>query len=350
MANASMQKLISFVITASRPLNKKGAPLEYKFSESAPRYSASSLPAQFDMGTTKMKVGERDITFHIRSFPPENILVEAEVEVDDIFAPLTLTLREQLVEACYAIAKKRGGESHMSEEYSVALVSGYTGDPEQFLTRKQEITAFLKSERIPLDPSEIDYTISKQIKYAKDDLVIVDWDGAFVFDTHGEVDDIIDLLQTANLQLLRYRTLDRELDDRLHKVTRFANLTAPEKTLSARNYLRNSHEMRSAFREVINVRAKAIDDFEAIDRDIKLIGDWYSARLYELASKKFKLDEWKKTVQEKLDSLEDIYGIVAENFSVSRFQFLELLQIILFFILQVGWFVLIILEFFYFTR
>ena len=55
-------------------------------------------------------------------------------------------------------------------------------------------------------------------------------------------------------------------------------------------------------------------------------------------------------MQEKLESLEDIYTIVAENFSVSRHQFLELIQILLFFVLQAGWFALIILEFFYFTK
>ena len=231
------------------------------------------------------------------------------------------------------------------------MVAGYNGDPEKFLTRKQEITAFLKSERLPLDEHEIEYTLSKQIKYGKDDLVIVDWDGAFVFDAKGEIDDVIDLLQTANLQLLRFRALDRLLDDRLHKVTRFANLTTPTTTAHfLKNTLKNNREMVRAFQEVISARTQAISDYEAIDRDIKLIGDWYSARLYELVSKKFKLDEWKKGVQEKLESLEDIYTIIAENFSASRIQFLELIQILLFFILQIGWFALIILEFFYFTR
>ena len=212
------------------------------------------------------------------------------------------------------------------------------------MNKKDEIAAFLKSEKQPLDEKEIEYTLSKQIKYAKDDLVIVDWDGAFVFDTVGQIDDIIDLFQTANLQLLRYRTLDSELDERLRKVTKFARVP------NTKTMIFNRKELAKAFREVIEVRGQAIADFEAIDRDIKLIGDWYSARLYDLVSKKFKLEEWRKTIQSKLESLEDIYTIVAENFSISRHQLLELIQIILFFVLQIGWFALIILEFFYFTK
>ncbi len=342
-----MHKLISFVVAESHRL-KKGAEIEQKPLESAPPYYTSSIPQQYAMSEEKMKIeGYDNVKFLVRAYPPENILVEASVEVDDIFSEKTFKLREQLVDACQKISRKHGGTVELSEEYSIALVSGYSGDPEQFLSKRAQIASFLKSEIQKLDEQEIDYTISKQIKYANNDLVIVDWDGAFVFDTEGKIDDIIDLFQTANLQLLRFRTLDRELDDRLRKVTKFANL--PETSWSLFSWKKNG-EIAKAFKEVISVRTKAIADFEAIDRDIKMIGDWYSARLYELASKKFKLDEWKSDVKEKLDSLEDIYTIVAENFSVSRNEALELLQIILFFVLQAGWFVILILEFLYFTK
>lgn len=339
-----MHKLISFVISESRRL-KKGGLLPPKSPESAPHYYKSVIPQQYAVATESIKIDGLDkVNFSVRAYPPENILVEASVETDDPFSKETFDLREKLVEACQKISQKYGGDEELSEEYSVALVSGYSGDPEQFLKYKQEITAFLKSETQPLDDKEIEYTLSAQIKYAEDDLVIVDWDGAFVFDTKGEIDDIVDLLQTANLQLLRYRVLDKELDERLRKVTKFAQKAETKLILA------NRKELTRAFKEVIEVRAKAIADFEAIDRDIKLIGDWYSARLYDLASKKFKLDEWRKSVQKKLESLEDIYQIISENFSVSRTHLLELTQIILFFILQAGWFALIILEFIYFTR
>lgn len=336
-----MHKLISFVVSQS-PRIKKGEEVELKPLESAPPYYKSTMPKQFAMAEETREVLGRKVKFLVRSYPPENILVEASAEVEDVFSGDTFQLREALIDACQKVSQKRGGSLKLSEEYSIALVAGYSGDPEQFLSKKQEIASFLKSEKEPLDENEIEYTLSKQIKYAKDDLVIVDWDGAFVFDTKGEIDDIIDLLQTANLQLLRYRILDSELDERLRKVTRLAYST------DTRLVMRK--ELTKAFREVIAVRSEAIADFEALDRDIKLIGDWYSARLYDLVSKKFKLEEWRKSVQDKLESLEDIYNIVAENFSVSRTHLLELVQIILFFVLQAGWFVLIILEFLYFTR
>src|SRR3989338_7884882 len=98
--------------------------------------------------------------------------------------------------------------------------------------------------------------------------------------------------------------------------------------------------LAEAFKEIIAIRSQSIAEFEAADRDIKLIGDWYSARLYDMVSKKFKINEWRKAIQDKLESLEDIYSIITENFSISRQQRLEIIQIALFFILQVGWFTL----------
>ena len=43
---------------------------------------------------------------------------------------------------------------------------------------KSKIVALLKSERIELDRG-VNYTMLAQMKYANNDLVIVDWDGAF---------------------------------------------------------------------------------------------------------------------------------------------------------------------------
>lgn len=337
-------KIVSFVVAEGPRFKKAEGVAEIKATQSAPQYYESVLPKQFIVGEEVAKVKGQEVKFLIKAYPPEVLLVEASVDVLDIFSADAFELRESLIDECHKILKSRGAKFDLSEEYSLAVVSDYQGDPEQFFDRKAAIAGFLKSEKLPLDESEIEYALSRQLKYAKDDLVIVDWDGAFVFDPKGEVDSAVDLFQTANLQLLRYRMLDFDLDNRLRRVSRFAY--KPDTKL----IVLSQKEMSQNFREMIKARASSISEFEALERDIKLIGDWYSARLYDLVSKKFKIDEWRQLVQDKLESLGNVYNIVAENFSISRHQFLELAQIILFFILQAGWFVLIILELFYYTR
>ena len=48
-----------------------------------------------------------------------------------------------------------------------------------------------------------------------------------------------------------------------------------------------------------------------------LIGDWYTADLYEAIHDQFYLKDWKENVKSKLDSLESIVQTIRDNFSLS---------------------------------
>jgi hypothetical protein len=97
-----------------------------------------------------------------------------------------------------------------------------------------------------------------------------------------------------------------------------------------------SREVRRVVKEIIEIRTQSILESESVERNIKLIGDWYSAKLYSLISKKFHLDSWKTEIKEKLDTLEDVYTMATEYFSVSYRAALE-------FLILGGWFVLLLL-------
>ena len=211
------------------------------------------------------------------------------------------------------------------------------GDPEQFFINKSKIVALLKSERIELDPEEVNYTMLAQMKYANNDLVIVDWDGAFIFEPNGEFELTLELLQMANLQLVRYHSLDSDIDERLKHVVRLIK-AAPVKS----KFLFNAAEVAQVFKKAMLVRSESISEFQAIDREIKLIGDWYSARLFDLLSKKFKLDEWRKAIREKLDDLEDTYSIASENFTVSWERRGHNIEMVGWYILLIGWMVFLL--------
>src|SRR3989344_5061090 len=322
-----MHRLVVFVMAESAWVKKgeKGEPLQ-----SAPHYFGASIPQQFVIG--------REREFVLRSYPPNVFLVEVRREVDDIFSSSTFQLREELTKKCHRLVRKYRGDVVLSEEYAIGIIDHYDGDPEQFLERADAMACFLKSEPLSLDEKEVSYTLESQIKYAKDDLVIIDWDGALVFEPTGQIEPIVELIELANYQLLRYRMLDADLNKRLQRVGKLVRTSTPKRALSW------NREMNTAFEEVIHLRVQSIAEFDAIDRDIKMIGDWYYARLYDLAGRKYKFAEWRRSIKEKLESLEGVYGIISENFSVSKFHYFEMVQIILFFFLQLGWFVLILLE------
>jgi len=335
-----MHKITAFIIAeATRVKKGKEAPPAPP-AKSAPHYFEKSVPAQFILGQEVVKIKGKEVELVAKIYHPDAILVGGSLEITDVFSDDILELKDQLHSACYELAKKYSAKEEPAEEYTVYQISGYQGDPELILKKQaSKITSLLKSEKLELDEKEVEHTLSSQLKYAKDDLVVVDWDGAFLFYPKGNFEETIELLELANYQLLRYRILDHDLDERIQKISKL--LEKPSKKW----FLLKTKEVAQAYREVIKVSSQSVSEFEALDREIKLIGDWYSARLYDLVTKKFRLDDWRHTVKEKLESLENIYSIVAENFSLSSKQIFDAIQMAGWFILMLGWFVLLYLEF-----
>jgi len=338
------QQLITLVLgKVSREL--AGEVFNPAIIKSSPVYYKTAVPKQVLVGQEKFVIGGREVTFHLRGYQPDVLLIQTTIEVENIFHKEGIfALERQSYEHSHRILKEYGGDTLFSEEYSVFAVTNYQGDPEQFLKHRDVIVSLLKSEILDLDPQEVQYTLGSKIKYSNNDMSIIDWDGAFLFDPKGDIEEDLKLLTLANLQLLRHRILDHQIDGRLARMAELVHNMPLSGT-----QLRGK-DMAQRMKETMEIRMVSISELQRLERDIKLIGDWYSARFYELAAAKFKIDEWRRTIRSKLESLEDTYSLVVENFTVSTKRRVEWVQIIAFFILQIGWFVLLVIELLRFMR
>lgn len=315
--------------------------------KSHPHYFTSTVPELITIEEKEEILDKRNIKISILGYIPYIIVIKCQMEVEDIFRQNEiLSWEEKLYNRSYEIISDYEGNKEFSEVYSIFTVEKYEGEPEQFYKYAPQIAALLKSESLVLDKKEIEYTLSSQIKYAEHDLAIIDWDGAFLFDKEGDFSLPIELLILANLQLLRHRILDKRLDEQLKELGNLIKNLNVEK----RKWFNKNERIRDMAKDILERRITWITAFESLERDIKLIGEWYSARFYDLASKKLKIESWRNQIKEKLDFLEGIYESLVDNFSISAKEKAEWIELIGFFILQIGWFVLIILEFIYFTR
>jgi hypothetical protein len=95
---------------------------------------------------------------------------------------------------------------------------------------------------------------------------------------------------------------------------------------------------------IIEKRLSLLLDFEKIDQSLLLIGDWYSAQVYQLTVHRFCLDEWKALVSRKLDSLAAIDEVVRENLTFSWRRVSDLIILFGWMILLVGYFILFFLN------
>jgi hypothetical protein len=303
--------------------------VEARTLKSAPSYP-DVIPKQRIITVEQRRTEGVDIRFLVKAYSPEMVVVEATAELEDILSAGTLPFKRRILNECRSILGELSCSGPFDEEYSVYCISGYSGDPEVYLSlHGDRIASFLKNEDNLLDEEEVRLTLSTHLKYGKDDITIVDWDGAFIFDAAGDFKSDIELFEIANVQLLRSRILDKDLDKRLEKI--LSLLRTPKQLPVLR-----SRDIRKVLKEIVEIRTQSILESDVIEHNIKLIGDWYSARLYTMISKKLHIEEWAKDIKEKLQNLEDVYIMAAENFSISYRATLE-------FVILAGWFVLLLM-------
>lgn len=311
--------------------------VESKTMRSSPNYP-DVIPKQKIIKVFTSVADGRKADFLVKAYLPDTVIAEVAVPMTDLLSESIIDFKRSLFAECRTILSSYGCDPDFDEEYSVYCISGYTCDPEEFLSSFGErMSVLLKNERAALDEEEVASTLKSSLKYSKDDLTIVDWDGAFLFDPKGDFSGNIELFEIANLQLLKSRILNDGLDKRLKKTVELLR-KKPERIIL------RSKEIRGILKEIIKIRTESILESEAIEHNIKLIGDWYSAKLYNLISKKFHLDSWKSNIDQKLDVLEDVYSMASENLSISLSTTLEFILIGGWFILLLGWFALFFLD------
>ena len=221
--------------------------------------------------------------------------------------------------------------SFLDEDYLVFVLS--TSVPalsaEQLVqAHGSDIAQLLRGERQRLSAQERDETLRHRISYLADDLVVAAWNAAFVYDTAAAAVATMEILEYANSQLLEFRYHDDRLEGALNRI--YADLQHPRRTdrLFGRRYLRATRELHALLIDVNELTDRA-------ENALKLVGDLYAARLFNLVATRLGLDQWKRNVQDKLKTLDDIYRFAVEQTRVSQGNFLELV-IVAILVLELG--------------
>jgi hypothetical protein len=208
------------------------------------------------------------------------------------------------------------------EDYVIFQVEAFTGPVavhELTGAHAQHLAQILRAEEQALSEDEVTDALSHRISYGKSDLVIVDWNAALVIDT--EADDVLAVLEFANVELLEMRFLDQRLDDALTQA--YERLTRR----SRRRVLFKSDP--SDLRDISRWQVDSAILFEGVNNVLKLLGDQYLARLYRLAAERFHLSEWDASILRKLDTLERIYQKISDQVVSRRMEGLEWIIIVL---------------------
>jgi hypothetical protein len=262
-------------------------------------------------------------------------MVECHYDMFDPFAATVLSDRAKIESALQSrYIPEQYRLNGLFEEYTILLLNEAKPTPDKWLEKNARALArFIRSQRDIFEEIELNEILTSRTRYSAKELTLVDWEGAVIIAPSADYQSDIALLKIGNYQLLRYRMLDKTIEDLLDKINEsfFQNRRRPRAT-------------RGLIRQIAEHRLEVMLDFERAEQSLLLIGDWYTAKLYESIHNEFYLKDWKESVKTKLDNLENIVETIQENFALSFENLMDRLQLIGWVLLLVGYFYLYILD------
>ncbi len=299
-------------------------------------------PLEIDLGTceltlpgVKKKVTAR-ASARVFDFGALSILYEIPIEPGTTFADLTpicdglydaVELDARGCEHRVDVVKKLGPSITKphdwieAETYTIVFIEELRGCVPEDLVASEAVAKLLLGETsaTPLSRGVREETLRNAFSYLTDDLVIVDWNSAIVVEPTGSR-VVCNVLELATCQLLEFRYYDVMADRELSRVYDFVQRQRTRLIKSP---------FRALTRAVVRRYMELTEFTERVDNAIKSVGDFYLARVYLAALRRFRVPEWREGVEQKLRLIARGYEVLKGEVEVSRAQLLELTVVIL---------------------
>src|SRR5579863_5854817 len=211
----------------------------------------------------------------------------------------------------------------LSEDYFIFHVREISGAPsasELCASHGANIAQIVRGETAQLSEGERNEILQSRISYYPNDLAVIGWNAAFLYDTESGAETAIQLLEYANSQLLEFRHYDELLTRELAIV--YASLDEGTGILARWRLARAATKLHTVLLDVNELTERA-------DNAIKFLSDMFSARLYKLAAAKVGVPDYKDLVTQKVQTAEELYRFMVDQFNQSRAFVLELMVVII---------------------
>jgi hypothetical protein len=158
--------------------------------------------------------------------------------------------------------------------------------------------------------------------YFDDDLAVIDWNSALVVEPSASR-AIPDILEFATSQLLELRYYDGVFDRELARI--YDDLGEVRQRPFA--VVRDPY---SRLARAVLLRLVELTEFtERVDNALKVVGDFYLARVYQSAVRRFRIAAWQQSVDGKQQLIAQAYGFIKGEIESRRSTLLEIIVIVL---------------------
>jgi hypothetical protein len=231
-------------------------------------------------------------------------------------------VKSKLERAAPALVKRY--ENWLHEDYFIFHVRQMASNPSTarlLVEHGDQVAQIVRGETNQLSEGERSEILQGRISYYPNDLAVIGWNGAFIYDTNAGAETVIQLLEYANSQLLEFRHYDELLTKELTGVYDFME-NGGGGILKRWRTAREANRLHTVWLDVNELTERA-------DNAIKFLSDMFSARLYKLAAAKVGVTDYKTLVNQKLQTAEELYRFMVDQFHQSRAFVLELMVVII---------------------
>jgi len=210
----------------------------------------------------------------------------------------------------------------LSEDYFIFFMREIGGNPPatQLLTScGQQIAQVVRGENAILSDGERSEVITSAMSYYPNDVAVLGWNAAFVYDSKAGSATTLQLLEYANSQLLEFRYYDDLLT---HELAGVYDSLEKKSLLGRWRLPQEASRLQTVLLDVTELTERA-------DNAIKFLSDMFSARLYRLAATKIGVPDYKSLAKEKLRTAEDLYRFLIDQFHQSRTFVLESIVVLI---------------------
>jgi hypothetical protein len=271
------------------------------------------------------------LSVHLRVPVPPGTTLEALAPLADELYD-TASVEKLCVEVAEGLRKAMSPamqDPHLweqNESYTVIFAERIQGDPTaaQILARPELVNLMLgESPAAQLSERERYEVTQHHFSYTDRDLVVVDWNAAFVYEPSGS-QDIPDILEICNAQLLELRYYDDQLDTELASIYDEIQRRRPRRWYSI---LRSPY--RALARRVLATVLEMSEFIERVENSLKIIGDFYLAKVYEAGVRRLRISAWQASVTRKQQMLANVYQWLKGEVDTDRSLTLEATIVVL---------------------
>jgi hypothetical protein len=217
----------------------------------------------------------------------------------------------------------RPNASNLQEDHLITVVQQWSEPLKGAeIFDRVNLIPLLSGEKRPLSEGATRDLLKQRFSYYEDDLVVLTWDRAFIYEPRSD-SDVADILEVANAQLLELRYYDELLDDELPNMYDLVEQTQRTGNIFAtRRFAHLARKLHTLVAEVTELTEKA-------DNVLQVTEDVYLARIYMAALELFRVRTVSAAVDRKLSIVRDTYAALYAEASDARGVFLEIAVVLL---------------------